>query len=124
MRFDASSENVRKNLRGFAPFFIQWVAPALVVYSFLFSLALADCMNLPLIIGALIGFLLAPVAYFMGVFIVLVGEVIAARQVVCPIVASIVNLADRTFFASAFLPVPTSPPRRCLADREAIQPQG
>lgn len=124
MRFDTSSENVRKNLREFAPLFIRWVAPGLVVYSFLFSLALADCMNLPLIIGALIGLLLAPAAYFMGVFVVLVGEVIAARQIVRPIVVSIIKLTDRIFLASAFLAVPNSPPRRCLADREAIQPQG
>lgn len=126
MRFDASSENIEKNLREFAPFFIRRVAPALVIFSFVFSLLLADCMNLPLLLGVVIGLLFAPIAYFMGVSVVLVGRAIVdITRAAPPIFVSDIGYSVRyPFLFSVFLPIPTSPPRHRLADCEALLPQG
>lgn len=127
MRIDAAFKNVEKNLEEHAPFFIRRVAPALVVFSFLFSLMLADCMNMSLLFGLQMGLLFVPVAYFMGVFFVLLGRgyVELLRPAVLPIsIVSMKFLAHYSFSPSFFSPVPISPPRLCLADREAIQPQG
>lgn len=123
MRLDTSIENVEKNLNELAPLFTRRVAPGLVIFVILFSLVLADCMNLSLLFGVEMGLLIAPVAYFMGVSFFLFGKgwVDITRPLVLPIVVLDVKYLTRHLFpSSVVLPHPASPPRLCLADCEAL----
>ena len=123
MRLDTSFENFEKNHKELAPLFTRRVAPALAIFVFLLSLALADCMNLSLLFGVQMGFLMAPVAYFMGVSFFLFGKgwVDIIRPAVLPIFVLAVKYFTRHLFpSSVLLPHPASPPRFCLARREAF----
>lgn len=123
MRFDLSADNVGKNVKEFAPFFVRRVAPCLVIFTFIFSIVLAHCAGTPAEIGVLFGLAFAPVAYLLGV-----TPVVFARAYIEWIRSSVLSIdPPRTkFFAfnlfppSFFPPVPTSPPRFCLAGREAL----